>query len=211
MNKTIVLLLLVFAAAAAVGLFFVLQNSEEEPQNEVTEDDVNDVDIVPIRAVFETKILYGVETELNLPLLNKDCRQRGGTLNSCGTICAPDAEVCATVCAYTCDNIPAQDAAMGTLAGQVLLGPQCPVVREGDESCNDKPLETTVHIQKEGEAKILFVQTDEQGMFTIRVPEGRYMLDPVGGNPFPRCSAQQAEAAFGQITSVQLSCDTGIR
>ncbi len=31
-----------------------------------------------------------------------DCSTRGGTFNACGSPCAPDAEICAMHCAYTC-------------------------------------------------------------------------------------------------------------
>ena len=62
-------------------------------------------DKVPIRADFGSKIVYGTSPRLDTDALRADCTARGGTFNTCGTICAPAAAACAAVCAYTCEDI----------------------------------------------------------------------------------------------------------
>jgi len=52
---------------------------------------------------FPTKIVYGTSQTSDVEYYERDCERRGGTFNECGTPCEPDAEICATVCAYTCD------------------------------------------------------------------------------------------------------------
>ena len=57
---------------------------------------------ISIMNVFGNKIVYTSDMSQNQALYKKDCQSRGGTFNSCGSVCAPDAEICAQVCAYTC-------------------------------------------------------------------------------------------------------------
>lgn len=59
---------------------------------------------VTIEQEFEGKIVYGSSQadEEGIEAMQTDCAQRGGTFNECGSPCAPDADTCITVCAYTC-------------------------------------------------------------------------------------------------------------
>lgn len=59
--------------------------------------------VVSVEAEFSSKIVYTTNTATNTASFIQDCDQRGGTFNDCGSICAPDAEMCAEVCAYTCE------------------------------------------------------------------------------------------------------------
>ena len=61
---------------------------------------------VPIMSNFGTKIVYGTSRDLDVSALRDHCRSLNGRFNDCGTICAPGAEACVTVCAYTCESIP---------------------------------------------------------------------------------------------------------
>lgn len=58
---------------------------------------------VPIMAQFGTKIVYTLDMSADRGVLENDCRARDGTFNACGSLCAPDTQICSTVCAYTCD------------------------------------------------------------------------------------------------------------
>lgn len=62
-------------------------------------------DNVPIEAEFANKVVYTTNMSVDEEPLRANCNARGGTFNSCGSTCAPDAAVCTEVCAYTCDNI----------------------------------------------------------------------------------------------------------
>lgn len=65
---------------------------------------------IPIESEFDTKVVYTTETSTSTEPFIADCNERGGTFNECGTICEPEAEACAAVCAFTCDDIPASGA-----------------------------------------------------------------------------------------------------
>jgi len=58
---------------------------------------------LPIMDQFPGKVVYTTDISVDPTLFQNDCDQRGGVFDSCGTICPPEAEVCATVCAYTCE------------------------------------------------------------------------------------------------------------
>lgn len=60
---------------------------------------------VPILHDYGSKIVYGTSRTLDVAALRDHCRRARGTFNECGTICAPGAEACATVCAFTCENL----------------------------------------------------------------------------------------------------------
>lgn len=55
---------------------------------------------------FGSKIVYTTSMSEDIELLKADCASRGGKFKPCGLSCAPDAEICIKVCAYTCEDIP---------------------------------------------------------------------------------------------------------
>lgn len=56
-----------------------------------------------IMDIYDSRIVYTTNTNLvETPFVN-DCGVRGGTFNACGSPCSPDAEICVSVCAYTCE------------------------------------------------------------------------------------------------------------
>lgn len=57
---------------------------------------------VPVRATYEDKIVYTTDMDSDSEDFKNDCKERGGTFDLCGSICARDAEFCADVCAYVC-------------------------------------------------------------------------------------------------------------
>ncbi|MDC1205287.1 hypothetical protein N8083_00365 [Candidatus Pacebacteria bacterium] len=103
--------------------------------------------------------------------------------------------------------------------GQVLLGPTCPAVQEGDNSCKDKPYRTTINIafQRTGGDKAFLyetIETDEQGKYKIMLPpraDGRYHIRALGGQPYPRCGNQTINVDQDAMLEVDILCDTGIR
>ena len=96
----------------------------------------------------------------------------------------------------------------------VLLGPTCPVVREGDDSCADKPYATTVQVIAIGSPKSsLFasVETDKEGQYKVILPPGEYGLQAIGDIPFPQCETKNVTIEPDTMIDIDLSCDTGIR
>lgn len=99
------------------------------------------------------------------------------------------------------------------IMGKVLLGPVCPVVREGDTSCDDKPYVTTINIfnSRGIDSPFSSVDSDKDGDYKVMLPPGDYTLRPTGGNIFPRCGEQSVMVEPGVISEINLFCDTGIR
>ena len=66
-------------------------------------------DAVAIQSDFGTKIVYATANpSIDLEPLRAHCSRLKGTFNTCGSPCAPDAQGCITVCALTCENVPAR-------------------------------------------------------------------------------------------------------
>lgn len=99
------------------------------------------------------------------------------------------------------------------VAGQVLVGPQCPVMQEG-ESCPDAPFEGIVDVVVADPERELIarVRTDSNGQFATALPAGEFALVvQTGTGPFPLCPEEQVSVAEGEVIEVTISCDTGIR
>lgn len=60
---------------------------------------------VPVQDRYGSTIVYGVNPTVPVDRLRADCERRGGTLNTCGSPCPPEADVCAQVCAVTCEGV----------------------------------------------------------------------------------------------------------
>jgi Leucine-rich repeat (LRR) protein len=106
-------------------------------------------------------------------------------------------------------------AASGSVTGHVLLGPTCPVQRNPpDPNCADKPYQTTVQVlsaRNVGGATFSTIETDKNGVFKITLPPGDYTLSAANGKIFPRCTAVNMVVKAGQVSEINLNCDTGIR
>lgn len=101
------------------------------------------------------------------------------------------------------------------VAGQVHLGPQCPVVSV-DEPCPEEPaagVTVIVSEQLPGEAyaageEVARTKTDEQGAFRVAVDPGNYVVTAEAGMS---CELMDATVVEGAYTEVAVPCDTGIR
>jgi len=97
--------------------------------------------------------------------------------------------------------------------GSVLLGPQCPVVREG-EDCPDKPYATTLVVTKTDQSKVIKeFKSDENGKFSVQVPPGEYSIrSATVANVHPYCSSREnIIVSSNAYTETVVYCDTGIR
>ena len=90
-------LYIILAVIVLIALYYLVGPSEEVSQGPTPGDEL------PIEERFDSKIVYTTDTSLDSGPFAADCEARGGTFNDCGTICEPDADFCAEVCAYTCD------------------------------------------------------------------------------------------------------------
>ena len=96
------------------------------------------------------------------------------------------------------------------MEGQVLIGPMCPVVQEGQE-CPDQPYQATLTVKSLNGRKIAQVQTDEQGHFKISLAPGEYILHPESPNVMPSASEQTFFVEAGKFTQIIVNYDSGIR
>ena len=61
------------------------------------------------------------------------------------------------------------------------------------------------------------MRTDSNGVFTFSLAPGTYDVEAQGGNPYPLCAAaqnpdtQHVIVQAGQMTSLSIMCDNGIR
>jgi hypothetical protein len=99
------------------------------------------------------------------------------------------------------------------IAGQVLIGPMCPVVQAGTP-CPDEPYQATIDIWNAGRSeKLQTFTTDEDGRFRVALAPGEYYIDPQppasGGPPTP--SPQTVTVPADSFLSITVQYDSGIR
>lgn len=98
------------------------------------------------------------------------------------------------------------------IEGTVTEGPMCPgPVRLGDNSCPNKPYETTISVLNANGIQVVEIRTDANGYFKIPLSPGKYTLHPAPGNPLPRAADQPVEVSPGQYSQVSIIYDTGMR
>jgi hypothetical protein len=98
------------------------------------------------------------------------------------------------------------------ITGKALVGPMCPVMREGEE-CPDQPYQATITVSSLEDRRIVQFQTDEQGNFNVPLAPGEYILHPETpqGMPFPFADEQRLVVLPGEFTRIIVLYDSGIR
>jgi len=96
------------------------------------------------------------------------------------------------------------------IEGQVLIGPMCPVVQQGQE-CPDQPYQATLTVTDRNGLQITQFQTDEQGRFSIPLVPGEYILHPESPNGIPFAGDQSFIVETGGYTSIIVLYDSGVR
>lgn len=77
---------------------------EFECTGEAYQPDATGTNVTEVENIFKNKVVYGTGLDEQDPKpYIENCEARGGTFNACGSPCAPDAEFCIEVCAYTCE------------------------------------------------------------------------------------------------------------
>ena len=112
-------------------------------------------------------------------------------------------------CADTGDGT----ASDGGLRGHATVGPTCPVQRDPpDPACADRPYNGTLEVRMAvTEARLVgTVRTDASGGYAIALPPGEYMLQSPGAT-MPRCGGGPATVAAHAYTTLDVTCDSGIR
>lgn len=96
------------------------------------------------------------------------------------------------------------------IEGQVLLGPMCPVVQQGQE-CPDQPYQATLTVTSRNGVQIAQFQSDAQGRFQVSLVPGEYILHPESPNGLPFAGDQSFMVETGSYTQITVHYDSGIR
>lgn len=100
----------------------------------------------------------------------------------------------------------------GWVAGRVMLGPTCPVVR-ADHPCPDRPLAIRLDVRtSRGGLLVASTRSRRDGRFRLGLPVGEYRLMVVGRVGLPGVTHDWPLAVrAGKTTVLQLHVDSGIR
>jgi hypothetical protein len=111
----------------------------------------------------------------------------------------------------TATTTSATAGATSGIEGQVLLGPTCPVEREG-VSC-EEPYEATIVVWDAARTQRVFVfDSDDHGRFHVGLSPGEYYIEPQGDQQgLPRPEPQTVTVPANTFVLVTLHYDTGIR
>ena len=109
---------------------------------------------------------------------------------------------------------PAPTAAPGAgISGVVLVGPACPVIREG-ELCPDKPYPATLIVLDKQGQEVARVQAGADGRFQVELAPGAYTLVPQQpkDSPLPHAPGKiDLMVTAGEYVSTTVTYDSGIR
>jgi len=96
------------------------------------------------------------------------------------------------------------------IEGQVLVGPACPVVQQG-QACPDQPYQATLTVVSPNGVQIVQFQTDAQGHFRVPLVPGEYILHPESTDGIAFASDQSFVVETGHYTQLTVNYDNGVR
>lgn len=106
---------------------------------------------------------------------------------------------------------PTATPAPSGIEGQTLMGPACPGPVRVDTPCPDTPVQATLTILNLAGEQVTQIKSDEQGRFTLRLPPGTYTLQPEPLNAVQHGMPISATVTAGEMLSVTITYDSGIR
>jgi hypothetical protein len=86
----------------------------------------------------------------------------------------------------------------------------CPVT-QSEQSCPDRPSQATLTINNLDGERIIQVQTDGQGHFSVPLAPGEYILHPESPNGIAFAADQTIRVGTDQYTHIVVNYDSGIR
>ena len=99
----------------------------------------------------------------------------------------------------------------GTVSGDVLAGPSCPVERPGDPACLPVAVQGMVDFIQNDET-VASQAIDATGHYALGLAPGSYTVRVnVGETPFPNCPSLEVVVEQGAESTINIDCDTGIR
>jgi hypothetical protein len=104
--------------------------------------------------------------------------------------------------------------ALGTIAGEVVAGPTCPVATV-ENPCPPKPVpDRKVLLLTPGGVLVTTTMTDANGRFAVRLAPGSYTVHVEAGPGMlglDQVTPGNVTVHAGQTTTMQIELDTGIR
>jgi hypothetical protein len=133
-------------------------------------------------------------------------------LAACGQVSQPAARAQGTVSAQ--ETVSAGTGAQGTIAGEVVAGPTCPV-EQVDNPCPPKPVpHREVTIAASGGGIVATATTDEAGRFSVQVAPGNYVVRVKAGPGLlgiSQVTSGEVTVRANETSILHIELDTGIR
>lgn len=110
--------------------------------------------------------------------------------------------------------LPTASSAQGTLSGDVVAGPTCPAERAEDPCPPKAAPNREVQILGASGAVVANVTTDSNGHFSVALAPGTYTLivpKKPGQIGMRQVGDAKANIVAGQVTTIKIELDTGIR
>ena len=113
---------------------------------------------------------------------------------------------------HVAKDVKKDSGSIGTISGRVTLSPICPVERmPPDPKCAPKPYQTKIDVFSSESGKLIkTTQAGSDGAFSVVLPFGFYKIEAGTETIHPSCSPVAVHLQTA-TTSVDISCDTGIR
>lgn len=97
------------------------------------------------------------------------------------------------------------------ISGTVTLGPTCPGPQRINETC-EQPYLANISIKDESGKEIIRIQSDTSGKFSVSLPPGTYVVEPVQEGRYPaRPERKIIVVEKRKFTETAIYYDTGIR
>ena len=96
------------------------------------------------------------------------------------------------------------------IEGQVTLA-ECYGDQVAEDCFGHQPYQTTLQILDAGGTEIVQVETDEEGLFRIELPPGRYLLHPIQETVYPITVDWDVSVIENTFTHVDVVYDSGAR
>jgi hypothetical protein len=95
------------------------------------------------------------------------------------------------------------------IVGRVTIAPVGCGADQVGRDCS-APYDARIRVRRASDRKLIArVRANKKGRFRVDLYPGRYVLDPVNGDPFPRAPDMRVRVNAHQLESVHISYDTG--
>jgi hypothetical protein len=148
------------------------------------------------------------------PLMLAACAPSVSGASANGAVAGPSSQQGAQPVSTSQPGNSPNTGALGTISGDVVAGPTCPV-ESIDNPCPPKPVpDRDVSIQTPSGVEVAHTVTDGNGHFTVRLAAGAYVVRVATGPGklgLEQTTPGDVTVVAGQTSHVQIELDTGIR